>query len=144
MSSVHLVFSKSSSVADQTCVPVSWRSALIENETRSTWEVKTNHFIIYCEWINVQNISTYCVWTSALTRSPFHSPEVRRKALLGGRPFYTPHSDWGMTKERMQPHSPQLCMMKNIAAMFSTKTSKYTFHGGKEMCRFELQEHAEI
>lgn len=144
VSSVLSIFSKSSGVADQTCSPVSWLSALIENETRSTWEVQTKNVMIYYDWINVHSISTHCIWTSTLTRSPFHSPEVRRTALLGGRPFYTLHSDWGMTKERMQPHSPQLCMMKNIAALFNTKIPKYTIHGSKEVCRIELKEHVEI
>ena len=51
---------------------------------------------------------SYCVWTSKLTRSLFHSPEVQRRVLSGGKLSYTLHSGWDKTRGRRQPHSPQL------------------------------------
>ena len=44
----------------------------------------------------------------ALTRILFHSPEVRRTALLAGKPFDKHHLGWDKTRERQLPHSAQL------------------------------------
>lgn len=91
VSSVLPIFSKSSSVADQTCSPVSWRSALIENETRSTWEVKTNNFIIYYEWINVLNISHTLYLNINTYKKPFPQPRGPKNSSVGRQTFlHTP------------------------------------------------------
>lgn len=91
-----------------------------------------SHLVSLTSEVQIQSRHAFLIESETRnTGSLSHSPEVQRTTLLGDKPFYILHLEWGKTTGRMQPH------LEQHLAVRQPKVPKQS-HGNKTFSRLSV------